>query len=46
MKNNCLIFKPGNLKSFKNKILYLINNKSKIKKMGDLALKMLLKILI
>ena len=39
MKNNCLIFKPGNLKSFKNKILYLINNKSKIKKMGDLAFK-------
>ena len=39
MKNNCLIFKPGNLISFEKKILYLIKNKSLIKKMGLSAYK-------
>ena len=33
-KNNCLIFKPGNLKSLEKKILYLLQNKSLIKRMG------------
>ena len=34
MKNNCLIFKPGNLKSYEKQILYFINNKHKIKLLG------------
>ena len=37
MENNCLIFKPGDLISFEKQIIYLLNNKSKIKKMGFLA---------
>ena len=36
-KGNCIIFKPGNLKILKEKILLLINNKSKLKKMGEFA---------
>ena len=36
-KGNCVIFKPGNLKILKEKILLLINNKSKLKKMGEFA---------
>ena len=36
-KGNCMIFKPGNLKILKEKILLLINNKSKLKKMGEFA---------
>ncbi len=38
-KNNCLIFKPGDLTSLKKKVLYFYKNKSKIKKMGSLAFK-------
>lgn len=34
MKKNCLIFTPGDLISFEEKVLYLIKNKSLIKKMG------------
>ena len=34
MKNNCLIFKPGDLKSFEKQILYFIDNKHKIKSLG------------
>ena len=37
VKNTCLIFKPGNLLSLEKKILYLVRNKSKIKKMGKNA---------
>ncbi len=33
-KNNCLIFKPGNIVSLEQKILYFLKNSSKIKKMG------------
>ena len=36
-KNNCLIFKPGDLFSLEKKILYLLKNKSIIKKMGNSA---------
>jgi len=39
IKNNCLIFKPGDIISLEKKILYLIKNKSKIKKMGISAYK-------
>lgn len=38
-KNNCLIFKPGDIISLKQKILYLLKNKSKIKKLGISAFK-------
>ena len=38
-KNNCLIFKPGDLSSFENKILFFLKNKPKIKKMGISAFK-------
>ena len=34
MKNNCLIFKPGNLRSYEKKILYFINNRDKINSLG------------
>lgn len=34
MKNNCLIFKPGDLKSYEKQILYFVNNKHKIKSFG------------
>ena len=34
MKNNCLIFKPGNLRSYEKKILYFINNRDKIDSLG------------
>ena len=34
MKNNCLVFYPGDLNSFEQKIIYLVKNKHKIKKMG------------
>ena len=37
VKNTCLIFEPGNLLSLEKKILYLVRNKSKIKKMGKNA---------
>lgn len=37
VKNACLIFEPGNLLSLEKKILYLVRNKSKIKKMGKNA---------
>ncbi len=39
MKNNCLIFKPGDLVSFEQKILYLLKNKSQINKIGLSAFK-------
>ncbi len=39
MKKNCLIFKPGDLTSFENRILYFLKNKSKIKIMGINAYK-------
>ena len=39
MKNNCLIFKPGDLKSYEKQILYFINNKHKIKSIGISAFK-------
>ncbi len=39
MKNNCLIFKPGDLKSFEKQILYFIDNKHKIKSLGISAFK-------
>ncbi|MAV56037.1 MAG: hypothetical protein CMI79_00680 [Candidatus Pelagibacter sp.] len=39
MKNNCLIFKPGDLKAYEKKILYFINNKDIIKSMGISAYK-------
>lgn len=39
MKNNCLIFKPGDLKSYEKQILYLIDNKHKIKSLGMSAFK-------
>ena len=38
-KNNCLIFRPGDLFSLEKKILYLFKDKSKIKKMGISAFK-------
>ena len=39
MKNNCLIFKPGDLKSYEKQILYFIDNKHKIKSIGISAFK-------
>ena len=38
-KDNCLIFKPGDLFSLEKKILYLFRNKSIIQKMGISAFK-------
>ena len=38
-KNNCLIFRPGDLFLLEQKILYLVKNKSIIKKMGISAFK-------
>ena len=39
MKNNCLTFQPGDIISLEKKILHLIKNKSRIRKMGILAYK-------
>ena len=37
-KNNCLIFRPGDLFLLEQKILYLVKNKSIIKKNGNFSI--------